>query len=106
MRFLDIFKPKTSFDDITTAFHFLTAHYGFQLIKIEIHADLRAKHFLIYRNDTSKLQLEICGDTTWFHCEIRRLINGQPARYDDKDNCIGFESLAILENNLNYDHLD
>ncbi len=42
----------------------------------------------------------------WFHCEIRRLINGLPARYSDKENCIGFEGLAILESNNKYEHFD
>ena len=73
---------------------------------MEQRPDFKGMHFLVYRNDTSKLQLEICGDTTWFHCEIRRLINGHPASYSDKENCIGFEGLAVLESNNNYEHLD
>ncbi len=106
MGLLDIFNTKTPLDDIKNSFRFLTTEYGFQLIKTEQRPDFKAMHFLVYRNDTSKLQLEICGDTTWFHCEIRRLINGQPAKYSDKDNCIGFESLAILESNNKYEHFD
>src|SRR5678809_223579 len=97
MGLLDIFKTKTPLDDIKESFRFLTTEYGFQLIKTEQRREFKAMHFLVYRNDTSKLQLEICGDTTWFHCEIRRLISGQPARYSDKNSCIGFEDLAILE---------
>lgn len=106
MGLLDIFKEKTLLVKIKNTFRFLTTDYGFQLIKTENRVDFKASHFLIYRNDDSKLQLEICGDTRWFHCEIRRLINGQPAKYSDKDNCIGFESLAILESNNNYEHFD
>lgn len=106
MGLLDIFNIKTPLEDIKNSFRFLTTEYGFQLIKIEQRPDFKAMNFLVYRNDISKLQLEICGDTTWFHCEIRRLINGQPAKYSDKDNCIGFESLAILESSNKYEHLD
>jgi hypothetical protein len=106
MGLLDIFKSKTPLDDIKNSFRFLTTEYGFQLIKTEQRPDFNAMNFLVYRNYTSKLQLEICGDTTWFHCEIRRLINGQPVRYSDKQNSIGFEDLAILESNNNYEHFD
>ena len=106
MGLLDIFKKKTPLDEIKNTFRFLTSDYGFQLVKTEKRDEFKAKYFLVYRNDNSKLQLEICGDTTWFHCEIRRLINGQPAKYSDKENCISFESLAILESNNNYEHFD
>lgn len=106
MGLFDIFKSKTPLDDIKNSFRFLTNEYGFHLVKTEVRTDFRAMYFLVYRNNTSKLQLEICGDTTWFHCEIRRLINGQPARYSDKENCIGFQDLAILESSNNYKHLD
>jgi hypothetical protein len=106
MGLLDIFKEKTPLDKIKSTFRFLINDYGFKLIKTENREDFKARYFLIYRNDDSKLQLEICGDTSWFHCEIRRLLNGQPAKYNDKDNCIGFESLAILESNNKYEHFD
>ena len=102
MGLLDIFKEKTPLDEIKNTFRFLTSEFGFQLVKTENRNEFKAKHFLVYRNDNSKLQLEICGDTSWFHCEIRRLLNGQPAKYSDKDNCIGFESLAILESDNKY----
>jgi hypothetical protein len=106
MGLLDIFKAETPLDKIKNTFRFLTSDYGFELLMTEKREEFKAKHFLIYRNVNSKLQLEICGDTTWFHCEIRRLINGQPAKYSDKENCIGFESLAILESNNKYEHFD
>ena len=106
MGLLDFFKTKTPLDDIKQSFHFLTTEFGFKLIKTELRTDFKALHFLVYSNDASKLQLEICGDTTWFHCEIRRLINGQPAKYSDKENCFGFEDLAILESNNKYEHFD
>lgn len=106
MGLLDIFKEKTPVNEIKTAFRFLTTDYAFQLIKTDTKENFKAKYFLVYRNDNSKLQLEICGDPTWFHCEIRRLINGQPAKYSDSENSIGFESLAVFESNNNYEHFD
>jgi hypothetical protein len=106
MGLLDIFKTKTPLDAIKNSFRFLTTEYGFQLIKTEQRPDFKAIHFLVYRNDISKLQLEICGDPTWFHCEIRRLVKGQPAKYSDKTNTIGSEDLAILESDNNYEHFD
>ena len=106
MGLLDIFKTKTPLKAIINSFRFLTTEYGFQLIKTEQRPEFIALHFLVYRNDKSKLQLEICGDSSWFHYEIRRLLNGQPARYRDKKNTIGFEDLAVLESNNNYDHFD
>lgn len=106
MRLTDFLKENTPLDDILETFLFLTTEYDFQLVKTEIPENLKAKYFAVYRNDRSKLQLEICGDTTWFHCEIRRIINGLPAPYSDNANCIGFEALAVLESNNAYDHLD
>lgn len=106
MGILDFLKAKTPLDDIKATFRFLITEYNFLLVKTETTENFTAKYFAVYRNDKSKLQIEICGDTTWFHCEIRRLINGQPAEYSDSDNCIGFEALAILESNNNYEHLD
>jgi hypothetical protein len=102
----DILKDKTPLDDINMTFRFLITEYNFQLVKAGKTENFKAKYFAVYRNDNSKLQIEICGDISWFHCEIRRLINGQPAKYSDSDNCIGFESLAVLESNNNYEHLD
>jgi len=107
MGLLDIFKEKqTPLDAIKTSFRFLTLDYGFHLVRTENRKDFKAEHFLVYRNEYSNLQLEICGDTDWFHCEIRRVISGQPAKYSDEDNCIGFEDLAILESNYDYEHFD
>lgn len=63
--------------------------------------------FLItYRNDQSKKQIEISASEVWFHCELRRLLNGHPAKYSDKENCRIFTELAILESNNNYEHMD
>lgn len=106
MPLFNFFKQKTPLDDIKSTFRFLTTEYNFQLVKTEKTENFKAKYFAVYRNDKSKLQLEICGDSNWFHCEIRRLINGQPARYSDSDNSIGFEALAVLECNNSYEHLD
>ncbi len=97
---------QTTIDKIKDTFNFLIKDFGFYLINDDINKNHKAEHFMIYRNIKSKLQLEICAREHWFHCEIRRLINNQPAKYSDKGNCIGFESLAILESNNNYNHFD
>lgn len=66
----------------------------------------RAAYFLVYRNDVSKLQIEICADETWFHSVIRRLISDTPADYKDSENCVSFEDIAIWESEHNYNHFD
>lgn len=90
-------------DFIIRTFGFLTKNYGFKIIKTEKNNIYKGDYLVIYRNDNSELQIEICADNSFFHCEIRRLLNGEPAKYSDKENCIGFESLAIIESNNNYD---
>jgi hypothetical protein len=100
-----IFKV-TTLDQIKNAFDFLITDFSFELQNVESHKGLKADNFLIYRNENSKLQVEICADESWFHCELRRIVNGQPTKYSDKKNCIGFEDLAILESNHKYDHFD
>lgn len=96
----------TPLDKIKNSFAFLTIDFGFKLIDTKQKNNFKENYLAIYRNDNSKLQLEISADEQYFHCEIRRLINGQPAKYSDKDNCIGFESLAIFESDNNYEHFD
>ena len=86
------------------AFSFLVEDFGFELTETREQINYKGKYFTIYRNTISQLQLEISADVGYFHCEIRRLINGQPAKYSDHANCIGFESLAVLESKNNYDH--
>ena len=96
----------TPLDDVLNTFSFLLSDYGFTIVETRYDKHLSGAYLIIFRNDNSKLQLEISADSNYFHCEIRRLINGQPAKYNDEDNCIGFEDLAILESNNNYEHLD
>jgi hypothetical protein len=67
--------------------------------------ELTAENLLVYRSDRAEKQLEISADDGYFHCEIRRLVNGKPASYNDKANCIGFEDLATLESNGTHDHM-
>lgn len=100
-----IFKV-TTLNQIKEAFDFLVTDFSFELINVETHKGFKADNFLIYQNENSKIQVEICADESWFHCELRRIINGEPAKYSDKNNCIGFEDLAILESNHKYDHFD
>jgi len=109
MNILKFFKPKkkeSSLDLISKTFDFLVQDSGFELIKTETSRTYKGEYLLIYRNKSSNVQLEISADKTWFHCEIRRILDGKPAKYSDKENCIGFEDLAKLESNNNYDHFD
>lgn len=106
MGLLDNIFKKTTLDQIKTSFHFLTCDFHFELLRAERVENYRADNFLVYRNDQSKIQIEICADESWFHCELRRIVNGQPAIYSDKLNTVSFEDLAILESNHNYDHFD
>jgi hypothetical protein len=102
MSLLDkIFKTNT-LNKIKNAFSFLVKDFGFKLLKAEKADTYRADYFLVYRNDSSGIQIEICADESWFHCEIRRLINGNPADYKDTTNCISFEDLAIWESENNF----
>jgi hypothetical protein len=95
-----------TFDEILKTFFFLTNGYGFQLIETRQVKNFKGEYFVVYRNSKSKLQLEISADSSYFHCEIRRLINEKPAKYSNKDSSLGFESLAIFESDNNYEHLD
>lgn len=106
MRLLDNIFKKTTLDQIKTSFHFLTRDFHFELLRAEKVENYRADNFLVYRNDQSKIQIEICADESWFHCELRRIVNGQPAKYSDKSNNVSFEDLAVLESNHKYDHFD
>jgi hypothetical protein len=111
MGLLDIFRTnskRNSLDEIKSTFNFLLTDFGFQIVGTEEldRYKYKGKYLITYRNDQSKLQLEICADGDWFHCEFRRILNGEPAKYSDKENCIGFEALAILDSNNNYEHMD
>ncbi|MBK7618465.1 MAG: hypothetical protein IPJ10_03900 [Flavobacteriales bacterium] len=83
----------------------LTRELGYTLIKAGVDPELSAENLLVYRNNRAEKQLEICADESYFHCEIMRLLHGTPAPYSDKQNCIGFEDLAILESDGTHDHL-
>ncbi|MBP7409647.1 MAG: hypothetical protein KA941_12895 [Flavobacteriales bacterium] len=83
----------------------LTRELGYSLIKAVVDPELTAENLLVYRNEQAEKQLEISADDGYFHCEIRRLLHGNPAPYIDKNNCIGFEDLATLESNGTHDHL-
>lgn len=106
MKLFDGIFKTTTLDKIKKGFDFLIKDFGFKLLTADQVNNLRADYFLVYRNDNSEKQIEICADESWFHSEIRRLIDGNPANYNDTENCISFEDLAIWENEKNYDHFD
>lgn len=85
---------------------FLRTELGYTLTRAEVNEEYSGANLLVYRNDKAAKQLEISADEGYFHCEIRRIIEGRPAAHEDSTNCIGFESLAVLESNDNYEHLD
>jgi hypothetical protein len=106
MKLFDQIFKTTTLDKIKKGFDFLINDFGFKLQTAKQVDNFRADYFLIYRNDNSEKQIEICADESWFHSEIRRLINGNPTNYSDTENCISFEDLAIWESENNYDHFD
>src|SRR5687768_10533021 len=106
LKFFKSQKKQSPLDSISNTFGFLVQDFGFALIKIESSRNYKGEHLLIYRNNRSSIQIEISADETWFHCEIRRLVDGEPAKYSDRVNCIGFEDLAKLESNNSYDHFN
>lgn len=106
MGLLDQIFKATTLDKIKKGFDFLVKDLGYKLQTAKQVDNYRADYFLVYRNDNSKLQIEICADESWFHSEIRRLVNGKPADYKDRENCVSFEDIAIWESENNYDHFD
>ena len=103
--FDQIFKTIT-LDKIKNGFDFLVKDFGFKLLSAKQVDNYRADFFLVFRNDNSGIQIEICADKSWFHSIIRRMINGNPADYKDSENCLSFEDIAIWESENNYDHFD
>ena len=85
---------------------FLRTELGYGLIHTEVNVEYSGVNLLVYRSEKAAKQLEISADDGYFHCEIRRIIEGRPAAYEDRNNSIGFESLAVLESNGNYEHMD
>lgn len=62
------------------------------------------KYVRILKNNNT--QVELAGDQNYFYTIIRRLVNGEPQPYSDKENNISSEDLAIFLTNNNYDHFD
>lgn len=90
---------------ISKDLRFIEIDFGYTLCLLTIENQFKAKYFFVYKNEISKKQLEICCDENWFHMEIRNLIDGIPAAYNDQLNCIGFEEL-IKNNSSDFNHFD
>ncbi|MDP3069738.1 MAG: hypothetical protein Q8N18_05585 [Opitutaceae bacterium] len=87
------------FEKIHRVFAFIAT--DFQLTEVsQLHKDENC--VAIYRNQ--HVQLECAASEIYFHAEIRRMINGVPAPYENERDSIGFEDLAILESGHDYDH--
>lgn len=90
--------------DFSQYFSFLTKDFGLQMIQ-ESYSTIGGNIYVrILKNQF--VQVELAGDQSYFHAEIRKLINGAPCPYSDRENNIGFEDLAVLLTDNNYDHFD
>jgi len=89
--------------DFSKYFDFLTKDFGMKMLSESYSTVGGDKYVRILRNQF--VQVELAGDQHFFHSEIRRLVEGEPRSYSDGDNNIGFESLAVLKTNNNYDHM-
>jgi hypothetical protein len=88
--------------DVAQSLQFLVDEFGYTCSA----SQLKDLQVLFYRNNNAEKQLEIAYSDGYFHCEIRRLIDGKPAKYSDNLNSISHEDLAIFESNNKYDHFD
>jgi hypothetical protein len=88
--------------NVSQSFQFLVDEFGYTYSA----SQLKDLHVLFYKNDNAGKQLEIAYSDGYFHCEIRRLIDGKPAKYSDNLNTISHEDLAIFESDNKHDHFD
>lgn len=90
--------------DLSKNFDFLESDYKMHIIKELPLPNSIGQYVRVLKNDY--IQLELAGNESYFHAEIRCLINGEPTSYSDKKNNIGFEDIAILTTENNYDHFE
>lgn len=90
--------------DFKNTFGFLIRDFGFT-VYFEGYTKTSGNNY-IYILNNSYIQLEFAGDLSWFHLELRNIIDGNVTPYSDKINNIGFESLATLESQGKYNHFD
>ena len=88
--------------DVAQSLQFLVDEFGYTYSP----SQLKDLQVLFYRNNNAAKQLEIAYSDGYFHCEIRRLIDGKPAKYSDNLNSISHEDLAIFESDNKHDHFD
>ncbi|MBY0535636.1 MAG: hypothetical protein K2P88_07285 [Chitinophagaceae bacterium] len=90
--------------DFTRYFHFLTKEYGLKMVMESYSITGGDRYVRVLRNQFIQVELE--GNQSYFHAEIRRLIDDELRPYSDADNNISFEDLAVLLTNNHYDHYD
>jgi len=90
--------------DFSRHFDFLTKDFGLRMRMENYSISGGDRYIRVLRNQY--VQVELAGDQNYFHAEIRRLIDGEPRPFSDDQNNIGFEDLAVLATNNNYDHFD
>ena len=87
---------------VSQSLQFLVDEFGYTYST----SQLKDLHLLLYKNENAAKQLEVAYSESYFHCEIRRLIDGKPAKYSDNLNSISHEDLAIFESDNKHDHFD
>jgi hypothetical protein len=90
--------------DFSRYFDFLTKDCGLKMYMESYSSTGGDRYVRVLRNQF--VQVELAGDQNYFHAEIRRLIDGEPRPYSDEENNIGFEDLAVIITNNNYNHFD
>ena len=100
---------QTYLDDIKNQFHFLVSDLHYDIVAvadpcIESDGSSSDRHVVYYRNGQADLQIEIAGSGSWFHCELRRVVQGKPLPYSNALNSMGFETFAEIEKDHNHEN--
>ncbi|MDF2454764.1 MAG: hypothetical protein K0R51_757 [Cytophagaceae bacterium] len=91
--------------DFSKHFDFLVNDFGLKVCMESYPQGNNMGNFVrVFRN--AYVQVELAGSQSFFHAEIRRLVNNKPRPYYEEENNIGFEKLAVLSTNNTYDHMD
>lgn len=98
---------QTYLDDIKSQFEFLVTDLHYDIVAVAdpfIKSDGSSsdRSVVYYRNEQAGLQIEIAGSGNWFHCELRRVVQGKPLPYSDALNSVGFETFAEIEKDHNH----
>jgi hypothetical protein len=98
-------KKRTELDTLRKKFKILENDYSYDLLKQETKDFYRGKNLIIYRSDSARKQIEICGRNDFFRCIIRKIQNQELSPYSNGINNISIEDLAMVDN-PDYDSSD